>query len=408
MKRLTALYLCLCLLLCGCGGAEPENLADSVPARVVCLADPPVRSAETADFAIRLFRNSLEEGENTLVSPLSVVMALAMTANGADGQTLEQMEAALGMTTEDMNAYLYRFVDKRNDALRLANSVWLRDDESLQVEESFLEANASYYHADIFKTAFDDEALPRINSWVSENTDGKIPAILDRIPDSAVMYLINALTFEARWEEVYEPHQVREGRFTTEAGAERTVEMMHSTESLYLEDENATGFLKCYEGRKYAFAALLPEEGICVSDYAATLTGEGLQEMLLNPTEVTTHAALPKFSLEYEKELSGVLKAMGMMDAFDMAAADFSRLGHSDAGNLFISRVQHKTAITVAEKGTEAAAATSVEMRVGGAYMEDYRIVTLNRPFVYMIVDCEENVPVFAGAVMDVGDRSGE
>lgn len=402
MKKLTALLLILALLLCGCGAPKPEtkNLMEEVPARVICLAEQPECSAEATDFALRLFQCSLKAGENTLISPLSVLSALAMTANGAEGETLRQMEEALGMTTGDMNAYLYSFMDGQGDALKLANSIWFKDSESLTVEQTFLETNADFFMADIFKTPMDSSTKDAINGWVSEHTDGMIPEILDDIPDLTVMYLVNALAFEAQWETVYEEYQVQANIFTTENGDEQPVDMMYSKESLYLEDENATGFIKYYDGRDYAFVALLPKEGVSVEAYVDSLTGAQLQELLSAPIDVQVDAGIPKFETEFDAELSEALVEMGMTDAFDANLADFSRI--SSSTSLYINRVLHKTFLTVAEEGTKAGAATAVEMRATGAMPpQDRKIVILNRPFVYMLIDCEENLPFFIGTLMD-------
>lgn len=404
MKKLTALFLALALFLTACGASPDgvESLMEDIPARAICLAEEPDGSTQATDFALRLFRASLAEDENTLISPLSVLSALAMTANGADGNTLTQMEAALGMSTDDLNPYLYSFMDSQSDQLKLANSIWFKDSEDLQVQPVFLETNADYYHADLFKTTFDADALKAINSWISEKTDGTIPKMLEELNPDAVMYLINALAFEAEWEEVYKDHQVRENVFTNQNGTQHTAEFMSSSEYSYLEDENATGFIKYYNGRNYAFVALLPNEGITVADYAASLTAEHLQALLENPQTILTYASIPKFETEFTVELSDALRSMGMTDAFDVMLADFSRLGTSGNGNIFISQVLHKTYISVAEQGTKAGAATVVEMAEGAALIEEYRRVSLDRPFLYLLIDCKENLPFFIGALMDV------
>lgn len=403
MKKLTAIVLLFSLLLTACGSSSNvTDLMEDVPARVVCLAEEPDCGAEAADFAVRLLQNSISE-ENTLLSPLSVLSALAMTANGAKGETLAQMEQTLGMSTADMNSFLYSILDRQNKTLKLANSLWFTDDETFTVAPDFLETNANYYQADIFQTTFDQAACDAINDWVSRKTDGMIPEILDEIPEVAVIYLVNALSFEGEWTETYKENQVHEDTFTKEDGTEQTVELMRSSEQHYLEDEMATGFVKYYKGGRYAFAALLPNEGVTVAEYAATLTGEHLQALLAQPEEVKVYARIPKFEAEYDTELSEVLTAMGMEDAFDDEKADFSGLGTSEKGNICISRVLHKTFISVAEQGTKAGASTVVEMVMAtGAPVEDSRYVTLDRPFVYMILDRETNLPLFIGTLMDV------
>lgn len=283
----------------------------------------------------------------------------------------------------------------------MANSIWLKDDEDMEISQDFLRTNQDFYGADIFKAAFDAHTRDEINAWVNDNTDKMIPEILDQIPDAARMYLINAIAFDAKWKEQYEAHQVHTRKFTREDGSKRETELMYSDENLYLEDGNATGFLKYYKGKKYAFVALLPNENVTVAEYVASLNGEKLDKLLKNVQKVPVSAALPKFEVDYDTELSEILIGMGMKNAFD-GNADFSRMGSCGENPFFISRVLHKTRIEVAEEGTKAAAATVVEMAEGAAAEEPERkYVILDRPFVYMLIDCEENLPIFMGTLME-------
>lgn len=401
MKTILVLSLILALLLTGCGSKGGiVCLTEGIPIPQMELAVED-RSVEGTDFALRLFQACLDGDKNTLVSPLSVLSALAMTANGADGETLRQMEDSLGMSADSLNSWLYTRPGAPNGEVKLANSIWLRDDKRLAVNPNFLGANA-FFGSDVFSAPMDEETKNAINSWVKEHTDGQIPEILDQLPADAMMYLINALTFEAKWEKPYEKVQVLDDRFTREDGVEQPVKLMHSKEGAYLEDEGATGFIKYYEGGRYAFATLLPNEGVSIQDYVNSLTSDHLRSLLANPTDVTVYAALPKFEADFSANLAGTLAAIGMTDAFDSAAADFSRLGSCPDGNLFISRVLHKTRISVAEEGTKAAAATAVEIMFGSAPIQDYKTVKLDRPFVYMLIDCEENLPIFMGTLMYV------
>ena len=409
-KRLVAVLM-LALLLTGCGGGGSKtDLMKDVKAREIS-AEPVSENLTDLDVAVtglglELLRRGGEG--NVLVSPLSVAYALAMTANGAKGETLEQMESVLGMPVEMLNfafhEYLNALPEGEKNTLHLANSVWFTDKESFTVNQDFLQTNADYYGADIYQTALDDTAKNAINGWVKENTHGMIPKILDQIPESAVMYLVNALAFEAEWRDIYEEDQVRKGTFTTEDGKAQKTELMWSGENFYLEDEGASGFLKFYDDREYAFAALLPNAGVSVEEYAASLTGAKLHKMLSGAENTPVTAAIPKFETEFDCELSEVLAELGMPDAFDDGAADFSGLGTSTEGNIVISRVLHKTYINVDEKGTKAGAATAVEMTAESAeeYMEPPKEVTLDRPFLYMIVDCEKWVPLFMGTTMEL------
>ena len=387
---------------------QAKDLMEGItPNNVTALDNLSSQNADVTDFAIRLFKASEESGKNTLISPLSVLCALAMTANGAEEETLQQMEEVLGMTNEDLNLYLYSYMKNLPQGdkykLSLANSIWFTEDERFTVNQDFLQANADYYGADIYKAPFNEQTKKDINNWVKQNTDEMIPEILDRVPVDAIMYLVNALAFEAEWSAIYKKDQVREGVFTKEDNTKQNVDFMYGSEGTYLEDENAAGFMKYYKGGKYAFVAMLPDEGVSVSDYIASLTGESVNALLTNPQHTTVYTAIPKFETEYSVEMSEILKDMGMPKAFDPNNAEFEGLGTSSAGNIFISRVLHKTFISVGEKGTKAGAATVVEMADGAAAEpQEPKEVYLDRPFVYMLIDCENNIPFFIGTMMDV------
>ena len=412
MKKLIALLLVFAMALgmTACSQVSANDLMKDVPAKAVdVLPDMDAGAAAAADFGVRLFKTSMEEGKNTLISPLSVLYALAMTANGADGETLAQMEQMLGMDVDKLNSYMLAYLDllpeSKDYKMSLANSIWFKDDSNFAVEQSFLQTNADYYGAGAYKAAFDEDTRNDINNWVKEHTDGMIPEIIDEIPDEAIMYLVNALAFDAKWADEYEEHQIREGRFTMEDGTRQDIDMMHSEEYTYLEDDLATGFIKYYKDRKYAFVAMLPNEGVTVSQYVDSLTGEHLRELMNNPQDLTVFASIPKFETEYDIEMSEVLQEMGMTDAFDWRVADFSRLGtyNVDGMNICINRVLHKTFISVSEQGTRAGAATAVEMVAEGAMeIVEFKEVVLDRPFVYMLIDCETNLPFFIGTMMNV------
>lgn len=407
--RLCAVILVLSVFICGCNDiVKSPNLMNNVSAGDV--SEIPLSAAGSAavtDFALRLFKAGNKDWKNTLISPLSVLAALSMTANGAKGDTLTEMENVLGMPVSQLNGYMHSYLNSLPQGekykLSLANSIWFTDDDRFTVNEDFLQTNADYFGADIYKSPFDDTTLKDINNWVKQKTDGMIPEILDEIPDNAIMYLVNALAFEAEWTEIYTKDAVSTNTFTAADGTEQEVEFMYSTENGYLEDENATGFIKYYKDRKYAFVALLPNEGNTVSEYVNSLTGEAFAEMLENPQEIPVNTAIPKFETEYDTDMAELLASMGMPKAFDASKADFSALGTSSAGNIFISRVLHKTFISVGEKGTKAGAATAVEMRDECApEFEETKKVYLDRPFVYMLIDCQNNIPFFIGTLNEV------
>lgn len=387
-------------------GLEPQN------AEVTGTPPDSDFISSQMSFSVNLFKECYKDnnGENMLISPLSAIPALAMTANGANEATLKGMEEILGggMPIDSLNKYLKTYLgnlkstDKDEFQMHMANSVWFRDDaERLTVEKEFLQTNQSYYGSEIYKASFDDSTVNEINGWVKENTHGMIDSIIQKLKPEDIMCLINALAFEAEWETPYHSDDIFDRIFTNAKGEEKTVEMMFSEEGLYLRDEKATGFLKHYKGGKFSFGALLPNEGISVEEYVNSLTAEGLLKTLtLNKEAYTVNTVIPKFKYDYSTELTEPLKNMGMADAFDAGSADFSKLGKSQNGNIYISTVLQKTFIQVDEKGTKAGAATAVMIADGCAIADpEPKSVVLDRPFVYMIVDNETGLPVFMGVV---------
>jgi len=355
--------------------------------------------ANSASFSIELFKKSVEKGKNTLISPVSVLLALAMTANGADNGTLKQMQTVLGkdIPIDELNEYLYYYVKKLPNGdkakLNIANSIWFRND--LTVEKDFLQKNADYYKAAAFKSAFDDRTVNEINDWVKKNTDGLIDKILEQIPGDAVMYLINTLLFDAEWETMYSDDKVSKGDFTAYDGSKQKAMFMNSDEHAYLDDGNAVGFIKPY-AYGYSFVALLPNEDVSIDDYIASMTGEGFMNLIKNKEFCAVNAYLPKFSVEYEINMNETLKAMGMPDAFAPDKADFTKI--SKSGGLYIGEVRHKTYIEINERGTRAGAATIVDLRLTAA-PEKPKVVRLDRPFIYAIIDDATNLPLFIGTV---------
>ncbi len=361
-----------------------------------------------ADISVDTLKSLYKGDENVLVSALSVSLALGLTAGGAKGETLSQFEKVLGrgVSMDEMTAFYEALTEKLEESedveIDLANSVWIRDDKSaIRVNGDFLEYADEVFDADVYTKPFDSSTVKDINNWVNDNTDGMIKNIVDKIPLDTVMYLINALAFDAKWQRKYTDTSDY-FKFTNCVGETETVTGMFSSESIYLEDENTTGFIKKYKGGEYGFAVFLPNSDISINDYVTELSGQKLMNMLSTAQEVPVEAKLPKFSFEYSANLNGTLKAMGLTDAFDSASADLSGLGTSEYGNLYVSEVVHKTFIEVAEEGTKAAAVTSVAVNTESAYMppENVKYVTVNRPFVFAIIDTQTNLPLFLGTVL--------
>lgn len=425
IKGMAAAFVAACLGLGGCGaaGAGASGLKNSdgsahnssasaawsgkaVNLAGTLEADVSVRNGSASaftdknlSFAAELFKRAFTEveAENTLVSPLSMAAALAMTANGAKSGTLAEMETVLGAPmsaiNEGLSSYL-AFLEGLNGeglTLSVADSIWIRETYAPDINGGFLQTNKDYYDAEIFSAPFDDSTVNDINGWIENNTGGMIKDALKEIDPDIFMYLINALYFSGAWEEVYTENEVWTGGFVNLDGGFSEVKMMSSEEKLFISDENTVGFVKPYKGGKLAFAALLPDEETPISEYVAGMSatkwkklfGDGMQR-------VDAFCTLPAFDYDFDLDAVDILKAMGMPSAFG-DRADFSGI----LPGASINSVVQKTKIEVSEMGTKAAAVTIVGDGEAASPYEVY----LNRPFVYAIVDTENYYPIFLGAV---------
>ena len=366
----------------------------------------------TADraFSYEIFRNTVafdDEEENVFISPLSISMALAMTLNGAEGETFGQMRETLklqGMNLEQINDAFKSLIDLLVNVdpevtFKIANSIWYEEDFS--VKPDFLERVQSHYKASIHELDFLDPAsVNTINQWVKENTEGLIEKIIDEIGDEMVMYLINALYFKGDWLRQFDKKDTRPSDFYLENGQTVTVDMMYQQDrfATYFSDEVEMIELP-YGDSLFTMTVLLPADRSMPIDrfVEEKITAHNLDNWRSNlhvsSRDVMIH--LPKFELEYEIEYNDILKAMGMVMPFDEWNADFSGIADVSPQNLYISEVKHKTFVRVDEEGTEAAAVTSVG--VGVTSMPPAVIV--DRPFVFIIYERESGTNLFMGKV---------
>ena len=372
--------------------------------------------AETSDdgeadaalsFALDTFRAVYErnEGNNTLYSPLSLRLALGLTANGAAGETRSQLETLLGLDTAALNEELKNTAARvaSGENAKLANALYVKKGV-LTLSDAFTETAKAYYDAELSASALDAAAADDVNKWVKKHTDGKIEKIVDSFDENAAMVLLSALSFDADWQQQYAAANVRKGEFTSAAGRKQTAQMMYSTERSYLETETATGFIKRYSGGHYAFAALLPKQGESIASVLESLTPAALETLLSAPQSIPTDTAMPQFSFTNTLSLREPLTSLGMTNAFDPEAADFSALGalSPGAGNIAVDLILQKTFIEVTPAGTSAAAVTE-EIMTTASMILDQQTVILDRPFLFLIYETENNTPLFLGAVNSVG-----
>ena len=410
-KRIAALLLALLtvLPLLGCGIRAQELTRDIQPQGLDTSTDLSAGGTAVTSFALSLLQSSDAGRTARLLSPLSVLYALGMTANGASGETLKQIETAAGMSLTELNDYLYTFrmslpANSKSARLSLADSLWLRD--VFRAEDDFLRACVNYYGAEVYRSAFDATLPSDVNAWVEKHTDGMIDAILpeDAPSELTMLYLINAAAFNAKWETPYEKGSVLSGTFHSADGAEQDAEFMWGEESIYLSGHGATGFLKPYAGGRYAFAALLPDEGTSLAELLSGLNGTKLYDLINQHHYSKVETALPKFTGSTELELIPALEAMGITDLFDLSAADLRSMGSAANNSLYVSAVRHSTFIEVDENGTRAAAVKAVEANTNADDPGPKQQVVLDRPFLYMIVDTHACLPIFVGTVTTLAE----
>ncbi|MFA5706012.1 MAG: serpin family protein [Candidatus Neomarinimicrobiota bacterium] len=368
-------------------------------------------SARGNTFALEIFPalNALQEDENVLISPFSISTALSMTYNGARGETQTAMAEALGfsdMSVEDVNLAYKNLTNYLRGAdnkvtLDIANSIWA--DAGFSVDSAFLAVNRSYYDAVTNTLDFGNPAsVATINQWVSDNTNQKIESIIDAIPPEAVMYLVNALYFKAAWTWEFDPDQTVETSFNCYDGGTETVDMMRqAAEFYYYQNDDLQMVDLPYGDEKFSMTLILPAYETDINDFIAGITQSEWDSWMdsLSGEKTLVEVRLPRFSFEYKATLNDVLTALGMGPVFAMNA-DFT--GINPLGGLYISRVLHKTFIEVNEEGTEAAAATAVE--VGVVSVPDYPVFVANRPFLFAIREQESGSIFFMGKMLGLAE----
>ncbi len=375
---------------------EAEELTAKVAAQTVESKDADEKfSVIYNDFAVKMTK-ALYKNENTCVSPLSIAAAFGMVTNGSKGETKTELEALLGSDVQTINAYFASLMQKSSDSkeLHVANSVWSRKN-AVTIENDFLNVVKNNYLAQFYSASFDGETVKDINNWVYNNTRGGIDKIIDDIDSDTVLYLLNALDFEAEWQDKFEKDSIGDETFYG-VKSEAVVPVMRATEQSYIKTETAKGFIKPYVGGEYKFAAILPDENISIDDFLNSLTGESLTAILSSAKKTSVEIGLPKFDFENQFDLIPILKKLGVNKAFS-GEADLSALGKTSFGNLYIGGAVHKTHITVNEQKTKASAVTAIVDKATS--IPDVPSVILNRPFVYMILD-SSSLPVFMGVIV--------
>ena len=391
--------------LAACGRAARAEDAQTMPQSTLPVLPDDARLAPAWNgFGIDLFRGLGAGGrENVVASPLSVATALSMTYTGAGGETAAQMARLLGlegMSLDDaclaaagLTGMLLRADPKVT--LTIANSLWSR--QGFALEPAFLDRNRQYFAARISELNFADPgAVDTINAWVAENTRGLIPTIIDEIGPDLVLFLINAVYFKGMWKEQFKPEATTQQPFHRADGSAVTVPMMmRGGQIAYFEGDGVQVAELPYGDGRFAMTLVLPAPGGTLATLVGRLSADVWNGWVggLRPRDVDL--SLPRFKVEYKATLNQVLIALGMRDAFDNARADLT--GMRAAGGLVIDEVKHKTFIEVNEEGTEAAAVTSVGVRLTSLPVR-FSFVA-DRPFLLAIRDTQSGALLFLGAI---------
>ena len=405
----TFLALGLLTVLAACDTATPTPIEDPTPIELSELQTQLI--GQSNDFGVGLFAQvAAEDDGNLMLSPLSASVALTMLLNGADGDTYDQIRDMLGYGPAlDLDAINAGYGDLRDQLLAadprvqlaLANAAFYR--EEFTAKAPFLDVLRGPFGARVDALDFSaPSSVDVINEWASDNTNGRVPKVLDKIEPGHVLFLLNALYFKGDWTAQFDRGDTAPADFRLEDG--RTVRVPTMSGDLPAQLVFGDGYQAvelAYGSGNFSFVALLPNEG-SLADFAADLdaglwtdattrldaAGRGPDEWRSVPVR------LPRFTFSYEKTLNDPLKALGMEDAFVPGLADLSRI--SD-GRLSVDFVKQNTFVEVNEEGTEAAAVTTIGIEltsVPPSFVAD-------RPFVFAIRERTTNTLLFIGQVAD-------
>jgi serpin B len=387
-----------------------NNSNTSIPANAMTSSaekiDRGLLNANTK-FAFKLFSQTLQEDneQNVFISPTSVAIALTLLYNGAAGETQQQMAEVLGLQglqlAEINDAYqqLQEILENQSEVeLSIANSLWLK--KGFPLESKFLENNQKYYQAEVTELDFNNpNAKTTINNWVSKETKGKIEKIIDSISPENVLFLINAIYFKGTWTTEFEPKLTKEQPFFLDNGETINHPLMSQQgEKMYYEnDEFQAVSLPYGKDKRLSMYIFLPKENSNINSFLENLSSENWQVWQENFKQQEGFLSLPKFKLEYEISLNKTLQAIGMTEIFSKKA-NFKNMTPEKVA---VDEVKHKTFVEVNEEGTEAAAVTSIGIRVTSMPINQPFRMIVNRPFFYAIQDNKTGTILFMGQMLD-------
>lgn len=358
-------------------------------------------AGDQRQFGFNIFQelHEAQPDENIFISPLSISTALSMAVNGAANQTQTDMLGAMNVgdwTLSNMNPANQKLLDVLPQLdpevnLQIANSIWYR--QGFQVKQPFLDVNKTFYDSEVRELDFNNPAsVDVINDWVNDKTQSIIKEIITEIPPEAVMYLMNAIYFKGNWLHEFDPEKTEKRPFYLTDGTQTQVDMMSMPKASFPIQENAdfTAVDLPYGDSIYSMTIVLPKPDFSMDALVSSLGTFDWNAFRQSPNMTFS---MPKFKMEYEQKLNSALTDLGMGVAFTPNQADFTNI--SNDKNLYISAVRHKAFVEVDEKGTEAAAVTSIDFETTSINM-----LTIDRPFIFMIRDNKTNSVLFIGKMM--------
>jgi len=357
-------------------------------------------------FAFEIFREVYEftDEENIMISPLSISYALGMTYNGAEGTTLEAFNNVLHfgeLTNTEVNESYKDLMDQlvtldEKVEFSIANSIWYR--EGYTCEEDFLVTNETYFDAVVEALDFSDPAsVDVINSWIAEKTNDKIQDMLDVIPADAFMYLVNAIYFNAKWRYQFDPEETVEKNFRLDGGANHKADFMRINGNFnYTSHDDFKAVELPYGDSTFSMVVMVPNGSVTTGELVAEMDATTWDSWFTGSVMANVQVELPKFTFGFKELLNDPLTALGLGIAFT-GNANFSKIRPEN--DLFISRVIHQSFIDVQEEGTEAAAATIVEMMFTSIDDPVPVMFVADRPFLFVIRENSTGVVVFMGKV---------
>jgi len=363
-------------------------------------------------FGIGLYRELLRErpGENIFISPASVRFALAMTYTGAEGATMQDMAKVLGVegkSLTEINRADSLLIAAMNAPLKgvelsIANSLWAR--QGLDFNRDFLARNERYYGAEVRSIDFASAQAPaKINGWVAQKTKDKIKEIVDRIDESSILFLINAIYFKGTWTKEFDKQATHEEIFYVPGGDGKKHPMMRQDGAyLHLKEDGFQAASIPYGGGRMSMYIFLPDERAGLDEFHNKLSAENWDAWMKSFVRSTGRIVLPRFKVEFKATLKHALANRGMEIAFDGGRANFGGMIKRTGTNAYLYDVVHKTLVEVNEEGTEAAAATSVEMRLTSVMEPEkpFKMIC-DHPFFFAIRDNETGLVLFMGSVIN-------